>query len=204
MDEHFSIHRSYERETQQIIARENNLPSSSNIKDSVARGTDYYVVDIEYNLSSGGESDIIAVRYTTKSRSGTIGQLSVIEVKYGVGAIDGSSGVEKHIIDVERFFSEKKNLDSLKKESIILFNQKYNLGLLDVAKPIEEIDDGKPEFILILADVIPKSVVIRNLLEPFKDRKFQTFDLKLAFSSSMGYGLYTECIVSVDKFLKKT
>ena len=95
-------------------------------------------------------------------------------------------------------------MDSLKKESIILFNQKYNLGLLDVAKPIEEIDGSNPEFILLLADVTPKSVVIRNLLEPFKDRKFQTFDLKLAFSSSMGYGLYTECIVSVDKFLKKT
>lgn len=114
--------------------------------------TDYVVLDLEYAVSKqsefaydGGDDkkvprfDIIAIRN---------GRLFVIELKKGLGATPGKSGIESHMKcynhtigrDDEHFFV---------KEMQALLKQKQELGLLDKTLTIE---DTKPEFIFAFAD----------------------------------------------------
>ena len=114
--------------------------------------TDYVVLDLEYAVSKqsefaydGGDDkkvprfDIIAIRN---------GRLFVIELKKGLGATPGKSGIKSHMEcynhtigrDDEHFFV---------KEMQALLKQKQELGLLDKTLTIE---DTKPEFIFAFAD----------------------------------------------------
>lgn len=114
--------------------------------------TDYVVLDLEYAVSKqsefaydGGDDkkvprfDIIAIRN---------GRLFVIELKKGLGATPGKSGIKSHMKcynhtigrDDEHFFV---------KEMQALLKQKQELGLLDKTLTIE---DTKPEFIFAFAD----------------------------------------------------
>ena len=114
--------------------------------------TDYVVLDLEYAVSKqskfkyNGEDDkkvprfdIIAIRN---------GRLFVIELKKGLGATPGKSGIKSHMEcynhtigrDDEHFFV---------KEMQALLKQKQELGLLDKTLTIE---DTKPEFIFAFAD----------------------------------------------------
>jgi len=183
-----------EKETQQLIIRENNVMS-------VALNTDYYIVGSEYRLLTGGIPDLVAVQYNTKSRSRTVGQIALIEVKFGIDAVTGIAGVDEHITDIERFFANKDGMVSLKEEVTELFAQKTRLGLINVSKPIDRIGDEIPEYILLFADATPKSDVVRSVLVPYKNKEFNGFSLKVAVASMMGYALYSDCVVSVDDYL---
>ena len=114
--------------------------------------TDYVVLDLEYAVSKqskfayddGGDDkkvprfDIIAIRN---------GRLFVIELKKGLGATPGKSGIKSHMNCYN--YTIGRDYEHFVKEMQALLKQKQELGLLDETLTIE---DTKPEFIFAFAD----------------------------------------------------
>jgi len=92
----FSKHRKEEREYQQLVVRENNYSSISN-------GTDYFIIDIEYDNHAHARFDLVAVEWPSKASHRNWlriqAKLVVIEMKYGDGALTGTAGMKKHLSD---------------------------------------------------------------------------------------------------------
>ena len=116
--------------------------------------TDYTVVDLEYAVSRtssfyyDGKSikkvprfDIIAV---DKS-----GQLYVIELKTGLKAIDGNSGIRAHI-DCFKYSIERDSNNDFINEMDQLLKQKQQLNLIDKNVFIDK--TRKPQFIFAFSD----------------------------------------------------
>lgn len=116
------------------------------------KDTDYFVLDLEYAVSRAysfsylGDSnkkvprfDIIAIHK---------GQLVVIELKKGMGAIKGISGINPHIECFKGTIGRDKD-GTFTKEMKDLLKQKQNIGILDKSL---EIKDIKPKFVFAFAD----------------------------------------------------
>ena len=94
MDWWFHKHPKYEREFQQVIARENNNLGN------ISRGTDYYIVDIEYankvkSAEKSARFDMVALKWLSDGASRENVKkvsLALIEVKFGSGALQGKAG----------------------------------------------------------------------------------------------------------------
>lgn len=116
--------------------------------------TDYTVIDLEYAVSKNSpfkydglstkrvpRFDIIAV-----DRSG---QLYVIELKRGLGAIDGNSGIKSHIDCFEHSIG-RDHEGAFVDEMVELLKQKKALNLIDNGVFIDS--SKRPEFILAFSD----------------------------------------------------
>ena len=116
--------------------------------------TDYTVVDLEYAVSTtsnfkyNGDSkkkvprfDIIAVDKT--------GQLYVIELKTGLKAIDGNSGISAHI-DCFTYTIKRDSNNDFINEMDELLEQKQKLNLIDKNVFIDK--TRKPQFIFAFSD----------------------------------------------------
>ena len=116
--------------------------------------TDYTVIDLEYAVSKNSpfhydgpptksvpRFDIIAV-----DRSG---QLYVIELKRGLGAIEGNSGIKSHIDCFEHSIGRDHDGDFVN-EMVELLEQKKVLNLIDKGVFIDR--SKKPEFIFAFSD----------------------------------------------------
>ena len=116
--------------------------------------TDYTVVDLEYAVSTtsnfkyNGDSkkkvprfDIIAVDKT--------GQLYVIELKTGLKAIDGNSGIRAHMDCFEHSIGRDSKNDFINEMNELL-RQKQELKLIDKNVRIDK--TKKPHFILAFSD----------------------------------------------------
>lgn len=199
-----------EREVQQLIVRENNLNSN-------AEKTDYYIVDIEDADSSLGlRFDMLAVRtlYDGKDRSTPPKRFAIIELKYSDGAVDsGESSLKKHFSDLENFLKDETFFSNLKDQIRYLFNLKLELGLLSKPKVKNDFmikDNGlseKPEYIIILANYNRNKLSnLHDLLIEIKreyNEVFEKFDVKFATAAFMGYGLYSNFMLSYDEFLER-
>jgi hypothetical protein len=195
MDKWLSKYKKLEKEYQQTIVRENNI--------DLAKSTDYFICDIE-NAKGKGRYDLIAVKWISngaKRKSGKNLRLAFVELKFGDGSLKGSSGLEKHIKDMDEFLSNQKNIDNIKEEMKKTFNQKLELGLIENQNKIESFSDEKPEYILVLANHDPDSTLLRMELK--KIQPSENFELKIATSNFMGYGLFQEAIYTLDEFKKK-
>lgn len=196
MDLWFRKHPKNEREFQQLMLRENNFGKS-------AKSTDYFICDIEYQ-SPNGRFDLIAVHWpsTSTGRKNTenLG-LAFIEMKYMDNALKGKAGLKKHIEDMNNFLRTQGNLANIKDEMKKVFNQKFELGLINNEKSIGNFSDNKPEYILALVNHDPDSRVLRQELK--KLDPCQHAELKFAVSNFMGYGLYDQNIYSLDAFLMR-
>jgi hypothetical protein len=196
MDLWFGNNPKNEREFQQLMLRENNLGNS-------AKSTDYFICDIEY-ANHTGRFDLIAVQWPSSSvyrkNNRNLG-FAFIEMKYLDNALKGSAGLRKHIEDINIFLSKNENLESVKEEMKVIFNQKRDLGLIKNHKAIESFNNDKPEFILALINHDPASSILRNELERLPDCPHA--DIKVATSNFMGYGLYSQNIYGLDEFLRK-
>ncbi len=86
MDIYFSNHMHEEREFQQLAVRENNY-------SSIANGTDYFIIDIEYDNHKNARFDLIAAEWPSKGsirklQKGFKPNLLIIEMKYGLIKIE--------------------------------------------------------------------------------------------------------------------
>ena len=192
MDQHLGKHRNDEREFQQLLLRENNY-------GCIARSTDYYICDIEYQNESS-RFDLIAVHWPSKSskrKKAEDRRLVFIEMKYGDGALDGSAGIKSHIEKVNKFLSDPGKLGNFKKDMVAVFNQKRDLELLDCGKNLESFSDEQPLLLLVFANHDPEKSGLRSVLANLSDSPHA--ELRVATASFMGYGLYDQGIHTIDE-----
>ena len=137
-------------------------------------GTDYAVVDLEYAVSKTSSFyyngklekkvprfDIIAVDKT--------GQLYVIELKTGLKAIDGNSGIRAHMDCFEHTIGCDSNNDFIN-EMYELLKQKQELKLIENNARIDT--TKKPRFIFAFSDE-PGMNQYEEFVEACKERGYQ-------------------------------
>ena len=114
--------------------------------------TDFVVLDIEYAISANApyaneqnrEShpriDILAIEKAT-------GQIYVMELKYGMNAVEGKAGVKEHYDDFLLTVGKDGKWESFLNDVKILLKAKQNYGI--ISKDIK-IKDSKPQFAFIM------------------------------------------------------
>ena len=202
MDWWFHAHPKYEREFQQIIARENNNLGN------ISRGTDYYIADIEYanKVDAADKSarfDMVALKWisdgATRKDVNKV-SLALVEVKFGNGALQGKAGVSDHLKDFQHFLSDQKLLQAFCEDMSTVFSQKCKLGLVDglQAKQFDvNISWENPEVIFVFANHDPDSKILDNILQ-CDELKNCSFPVLVANASSMGYCLYADQLTKVN------
>jgi hypothetical protein len=206
MDLWFGARPKDERALQQLVVWENN--------DSPwAGGTDYFIVDIEYDSrkgekEAGGRFDLIAIRWEStpaaRKLNGSIRpKLSVIEMKTGDGALKGKAGMLKHWNDFKKL-SKPSTRAAFRKEMLDIFAQKRELGLIrSLTKNNNHIDrqalDPEIEFMFLLAGHDPASKKLNTELESLKGNP----NVTLCTANFMGYGLYKENVYDVPEFMRR-
>jgi hypothetical protein len=191
-----------EREAQQLILRENNFGSSAH---QASRTTDYFICDIEYAMPHGDfRFDMVAVHWpsdgaTRKKKCGR--RLVLIEAKYGDKAIVGRSSIYAHVVDINKFLGEPHNLQAMKNEMKVIFNQKRGLGLLNCRNDLDGFSDEPPMLLLLLANHDPGKSRMREQLRSLPESPHA--EIRIASSCLMGYGLYDPAILTPEQALAR-
>ena len=204
LDYYFTRDKKQEREFQQLVVRENN-------NSSIANGTDYFIIDIEYNNHANARFDFIAIEWPSisshrkLSKSSPHPKLVVIEMKYGDNAFNGKSGIHKHISDFIVFKSKPLEVSSFKDEMLLVFKQKRDLGLIPClsgvgktnANAITKFADDI-EMLFLIANHHPPKTTLQTELSGIHNP-----EIKFITSNFMGYGLYKESIFDYPVFMKR-
>ena len=202
MDIYFSAHNKPEREFQQLIARENNYSTISN-------NSEYFVSDIEFADSDlNARFDMLAIRWLASHRTnGANCRAALIEVKYGDNALGGKAGLLKHLLDIDALISGHKYgalLNTMESQ----FNQLDELDLLNFNRcsngtKVKLDENVTPEVIFILANHNPRSTKLRSILDNPEVAVYeqnQNFNLRFFVSSFAGYGLHSDCMLTLAQF----
>ena len=182
-----------EKEFQQLAARDNNF-------GSVARGTDYYVCDLEFQ-SELGRFDMIAVHWPSETgarRQATNRRLVFVEVKYGDSAF---GNLHDHVGHVNDFAADVHRLERFKQDMVRVFNQKRELGLIDCGKNLESFSDEPPILLLMFANHDPQKSDLSKKLRSLPATAH--VDIRVATASFLGYGLYERCVHPVQTLLDR-
>ena len=182
-----------EREFQQLVVRDNNF-------GAIARDTDYYVCDIEFQ-SEHGRFDMIAVHWPSESavrKQAHDRPLVFVEVKYGDSAL---TNLHAHLRDVNDFAADPHRLARFKQDMVRVFNQKRELGLVDCGKDLQTFSGERPLLLLIFANHDPQKSVLSRLLRTLPASPH--VDVHIATASFLGYGLYEQCVHSVPTVLER-
>ena len=199
-----------EKEVQQAIVRENNYCSISN-------ATDYFIIDIEYTQNElNARFDALAVLWPRKNRKYGEGlRLAYIEVKAGEKAIKGTSGVSDHYKAIYNFI-ENLNKNNKEKQDFLedlenVIMQQRELGLWEIGNNNHKISLSKilePQLMFILVNYNQNSESIQDELENIQDFILEKdnnipFELVFVSLSFMGYGLYENCMISLENMQKR-
>lgn len=206
MDIYFTRHNKPEREFQQLVARENNNSSISN-------ESEYFISDIEFadrNISA--RFDMLAIQWpASQRRNHSNCQVALVEMKYGDEALSGKAGLVKHLKDIEALIADKNKYKALLETMEGQFNQLDELKLLKFNRSHNETKikldiNKKPEVIFILANHNPRSTKLGSILDDPQVIAYggqnQHFDLRFFVSSFSGYGLHSDCMLTLDQFKK--
>lgn len=145
-----------EKKEQQMIALANR------------KNTEYVVLDLEYAVSRNSEfsydggTDKVVPRFDIIAIHNN--RLVVIELKKGLGAIKGTSGIEPHIKCFNHTIGRDKNHLFIK-EMCGLLEQKQKLGLLDKSLTLS---DDEPIFVFAFADKEGKDEFMQFSSECYK------------------------------------
>jgi len=166
------------------------------------KDTNWFCIDVEYVKSFNnqkvkkaadfnGRFDIIAISKEKPHR------VALIELKYGKGAIDGASGIYKHVQDYSKF-SDKGFFEShLKKEIIEIIKCQKELG---IAVPLEVPNEDNilaPDFYFITLNNNAKT---KNASTPkqtmagylFKDKRWGCKKLSTKYCVETEFGDITK------------
>ena len=202
MDRFFAIHNKAEREFQQLVVRENNSSSISN-------ETDYFVVDIEIaGVLPDARYDMLAVRWLSHEhgKPGTLVPV-LIEMKYGIHALGGKSGLSQHVEDAYSLVGNKsawaavvdgmeEQLAQLDELDLLAFTRSKRVPQLRVDR------NATPELIFLLANYNPASVQLLRFLEEAQSTQIEKagFDLLFFVSCFSGYGMHRESMLNIHEF----
>lgn len=204
MDFYFSDNNKLEREYQQLVARENNDSTISN-------ESEYFVTDIEFaDTVLGARFDILAIRWLATQRKNSANcRAALIEMKYGDKAICGGSGLLDHLKDMDTFIDSDRygdllgtiegQFNQLNQLKLLKFNQSSNHTEIKLDAK------DKPEVIFILANHNPRSSNLKKIINDQQMDKYNfsnTFDLRFYVSTFSGYGLHSDCMLTLDEFRK--
>lgn len=201
IDRHRTAHPALEREFQQLVARENNYSRISN-------ETEYFVIDMEASYPEvGGKFDIVACKWTAAARREDHVQLVLMEIKYGDFALEGQSGLLKHLADARNLLDDPANRELLRMTAQVQLNQLNGLGLLRHAKTARKfsVHADKPELVLLLANHNPRSSILPRILDSaelkaFSDARTNPFELRFFTASAAGYAMHESCMLSPERF----
>lgn len=164
---------------------------------------------IKEAVSNGFRFDMAAVCWpSTKAghQSKTGHRLALIEVKYGVNAVQGNNAdLKKHLMDVSTFASKSDKVKIFKDEMLKVFEQKYDLGLIKSPdKLVSFSEDEKIDFIVVLINYKNASSKLNSAIDDMEkwinNQSSLRVDLKFAVSNYMGYGLYSDSVYALDDF----
>lgn len=133
-----------------------------------------------------------------------------MEMKYGDDALGGKAGLLKHLKDINILISNYDKYKSLVETIELQFNQLDNLGLLNFnhssnGTRVKLSAKDKPEVIFILANHNPRSTKLSSILDDpgvIAYEQTQRFDLRFFVSSFSGYGLHSDCMLTLTQFRK--
>lgn len=120
-------------------------------------------------------------------------------MKYGDDALTQVAGIQAHIQGIANYVTPN-NVQALKTEMLQVFNQKHELGLVQVKNPIRSFSSRKPELILALANHDPGSEILRRELSQVCIPDDFPVDVKVALANFLGYGLFEQNVFSLDEF----
>jgi len=200
MDFYFTQNPKLEREFQQVVVRENNYSTLSN-------GTDYFIVDIEYDNHANARFDLVVIEWPSQASKRKLSKnfkprLVVIEMKYGDHALAGDASLEKHYRDFNLFISDSSALKDFKEEMGLVFEQKRELGLIPCLSSTKNsykilAFDDTVELAFLLANHDPESTKLNTQISSLAN-----FPVKFFVSNFMGYGIYNHSIQDTTQFKK--
>lgn len=206
MDFWLNQHPKTEREFQQLVERENN-------RSSISNETEYFIIDIEMADSDiSTRFDILAIKWLASGRQdGRNCKATFIEMKYGDDALDGKSGLIKHLEGISALLENKEKYSGILQAMTGQFNQLVELGLIKFNKSTNNIKVelntvGKPEFIFLIANHNPRSKKLQNILHSDKFKKYvgsELFDLRFFVSSDAGYGMHNYNMQTYERYLTR-
>jgi len=196
--------RKKEKNAQQLIVKENNFMQTSN-------GTDYFIIDFEYQYSNKTRFDLVGLFCDAKDKKTKTFRLVIIEVKYGKTSLAGKkSGLSAHIINAKEFLADKRS--SFKKEMVKIIKQKHELGILNIKDlheaTIEAIDaviEDTIDFLFFIAGYDSGDSELKSKLKSeLKKMKpeIKKDNVLFATSSSSDYTLLRKNMKSFDEFKK--
>jgi hypothetical protein len=201
MDFYYSSYAKEEREYQQLVVRENNY-------SSIANSTDFFIIDIEYDNRANARFDLVAMEWPSdpsnrRLQNGFKPKLVIFEMKYGDGALNGSSGMLKHRIDFDAFTSDPAVVSAFKDEMLKILEQKRALRLIPPLQKIEGKGNGNSikefaeglELVFLIANHDPESSGLQTELCTMKDSK-----AKFIASNFCGYGLFQQNVFDMNQF----
>jgi hypothetical protein len=202
IDVYLSAHNKPEREFQQLVARENNFSMISN-------ESEYFISDIEFADSEiGTRLDMLAIRWlASQRRDGGNCVPAFIEMKFADGALQGDSGLIKHLNDIDGLINSAQYQDVLStmeaqfevldKLKLLKFNRSSNFQSVRLSV------NQKPEVVFILANHNPRSSKLETIFSCSAIDDFdqsENFDLKFFNSCFAGYGLHQACMYNLTEF----
>lgn len=203
MDFYFSAHPKSEREFQQLVARENN-------KSSISNQSEYFIADIEYaDSGNAARFDMLAIRWlATQRKKGEYCKPAFIEMKYSDSALEGESGLLKHLKDLDAFIANKDQYEKVIQTMSEQFQILDSLGLIQFNKgksnAIVQLDtNDKPEIIFIIANHNPRSKKLKNIINNPRFNEYANskhFDLRFFVASFAGYGMHADCMLTLEEF----
>jgi hypothetical protein len=199
MNSFFANHAKSEREFQQLVAWENN-------RSAISNSTEYFITDIEYaDVKRGARLDMLGLKWLSTDRKNSLRCSPVfVEMKYGIGAYDGESGIAKHIADLNAILSDQATRDHLNLTISTQFNQLSGLDLVRFNRSIK-VDQvrvmGDPEVVFLLANHNPRSRKLLNTLQTVEESPH--FKLRFFAASFAGYGMHDSCMMNLAEFKER-
>ncbi|MBR1223774.1 hypothetical protein JQ600_02530 [Bradyrhizobium sp. AUGA SZCCT0176] len=206
MNFHFAGNRKSEREFQQLVAWENN-------RSAIANDTEYFITDVEFaDVEQGTRLDMLGLKWLSKDRKFNDRCRPVfIEMKYGINAYDGDSGIKGHIKHLQAILGDEDKKQKLNELIASQFNQLVDLELVKfnpnatIRQAMANGDRatfgtaGKPEVVMLLANHNPRSERLLSILQTIEDPV--EFDLRFFNASFAGYGMHEACMLRLDQFI---
>ncbi|MHC5006694.1 MAG: hypothetical protein ACYTGF_04955 [Planctomycetota bacterium] len=188
-----------EREYQQTIVRENNFDMA------LANSTDYFLCSMEYQ-DGPRRFDLVGVHWPSDPQSRKQTEdlaLTLIEVKYGEGALGGESGLPEHCRDFVSVAQDGERLQRLCEEMSRVFQQNYDLGLIPgCKKPLQSISPAELQVVFVLANTDPQSGKLSEAIEKIDGDDLDQIPGGVWFgrASHFGYGLFHDQLQKLSEF----
>lgn len=204
MDLWFGSNRKDERAAQQMVVYENNVGPS-------AGGSDYFIIDIEYDNHIGARFDLVALKWDSNATARKLQgnyrpKVTAVEMKTGDGALNGSAGLLEHYRQWEAFFDDPAQGQAFKAEMLRVFAQKRQLGLIPGLKnnhnEVKTVE-ADVDVVFLLANHDPASRKLLAAVDGIQEKmkaKPPKFNIRFATATFMGFGLYSQNILSLEDF----